>query len=171
MILRLDEKEMDIHPKAWIADSATLVGEVVLKENANVWYNAVLRADCGPIIIGEGTAVEDNCVLHEKVRIGKNCLIGHGAILHGCTVGDNVLIGMGSTVLDGAVIGDGAAVAAGALVTKGTIIPPGCMAMGVPAKIRGEVTPELLDYTVSGAAGYVRRAEQQLSCGHSDDGR
>ena len=162
MIMKLDGMEMKIHPEARLAESASLIGAVTVERNASVWYGAVLRGDSGAITVGENSAVEDNCILHEKVTIGKNCIIGHGAILHGCTLEDGVLIGMGATVLDGAVIGAGSLVAAGAMVTRNTVVPPGSLVMGMPAKVRGPLTPEQIDEVQRGPANYLRLARQQL---------
>ena len=103
--------------KTYIAPNATVVGDVVLGENVNIWYGAVLRGDSGGITIGEGSNVQDNAVLHNAVTMGRNCTVGHGAIVHGCTLGSECLIGMGAIVLDGAVLADGCIVGAGALVT------------------------------------------------------
>ena len=117
----------------YIAKNATVVGDVVLGEEVNIWYGAVLRGDSGRITVGDGTNIQDNCVLHEETKIGKNCTVGHGAIVHGCTVGDNCLIGMGAILLNGAVLGDNCIVAAGAVVTGKTDAPAGSLLMGSPA--------------------------------------
>ena len=101
----------------YIAKNATVVGDVQLGQDASIWYGAVLRGDSGKITVGDRTNIQDNCVLHEKVTLGAGCSVGHGAILHGCTVGDNCVIGMGAILLDGAVIGENCLVGAGALVT------------------------------------------------------
>lgn len=144
---------------AFVAENATLIGDVTLGKNSSVWYGAVLRADSGHIIIGENTNVQDGAVLHtgryNDIAVGCNVTIGHGAIVHGCTVGSEVLIGMHATILNGAVIGDRAVVGAGALVPEGMVIPAGMLAVGVPAKIRGPVRAELLAANTANAAGYV----------------
>lgn len=100
-----------------IAPGAVVVGDVELSEDVNIWYGAVLRGDSGKITVGKGTNIQDNCVVHEETTIGEYCTVGHGAILHGCTIGDGCLIGMGAIVLNGAVLGEGCLVGAGALVT------------------------------------------------------
>lgn len=147
----------------YIAPNATVVGDVTLHKDANIWYNAVLRGDSGAITIGEGTNVQDHCVIHEKTTIGKNCTIGHGTIVHGCTVGDGCVIGMGAIVLTGAVLGDGCLVGAGALVTGKTVAPAGSMLLGSPAKVVKELTKEQMEAQVSDAQHYVALAKEQFS--------
>ena len=132
--------EPDISPDAWIADTATVVGDVSIEAGASVWYGAVVRGDSGPIRIGANTAVEDNATIHGAVELGADVIIGHNAIVHGCTVGDGALIGMGACVLDGAHIGAGALVAADALVSQGTEVPAESLAIGVPARVKGPLT-------------------------------
>lgn len=119
---------------AYLAPNAVVVGDVTLGRDVSIWYGAVLRGDSGEIRIGEGTNVQDLCVLHEKTTIGKGCTIGHGAIVHGCTVGDNTVIGMGAIVLAGAEIGENCLIGAGALVTGKTKAPAGSVLLGSPAK-------------------------------------
>ena len=124
---------------AFVADNATLAGDVTLAEESSVWYGAVLRADTGRITVGAGSNVQDNAVLHTgpelDVVVGRNVSIGHSAVVHGCTVGDDCLIGMHATILNGAVIGAGSLVAAGALVTENAVIPAGSLVVGVPGKV------------------------------------
>lgn len=144
----------------YIAPNATVVGNVVLKENANIWYGAVLRGDCGTITIGEGSNVQDNAVLHDAVTMGKHCTVGHGAIVHGCTVGDECLIGMGAIVLNGAVLADGCIVGAGAVVTGKMNAPENSLLLGSPAKIVKTVTPEQRQHTLENALHYVILAEK-----------
>lgn len=123
----------------WVAPGARLIGKVILRSGASVWFNAVLRGDNEPITVGEGSNIQENSVLHTDpglpLRIGADCTIGHSAILHGCTLEDGVLIGMGATVLNGAKIGAGSLIGAHALVTEGKEIPPGSLVMGAPAKV------------------------------------
>jgi len=126
-----------VHPDAWIAPTATLIGDVVVEKNASIWYGAVLRADIGRILVREGANIQDNTVVHVNAQvceIGRNTTVGHMCLVHDCTVGEQALIGNGSTILDGATIGDRALVAAGAVVTPGMVIPPEVVAMGSPAK-------------------------------------
>ncbi len=147
---------------AWVANNATVVGDVILGENASIWYGAVLRGDRGTITIGDGTNVQDNCVIHEKTTIGKNCTIGHGAIVHGCTMGDESMIGMGAIVLTGAKIGKHCLIGAGAVVTGKMDAPDGSLILGSPAKIVKEVSPEMIAEIEKDAAIYVQLAREQL---------
>ena len=149
--------------EVYIAPNATVVGDVTLHKNVNIWYNAVLRGDSGAIVIGEGTNVQDHCVIHEKTTIGSNCTIGHSAIVHGCTIGDGCVIGMGAIVLTGAVLGDGCLVGAGALVTGKTVAPAGSMLLGSPAKVVKELTQEQIDTQIHDALHYVELAKEQFS--------
>jgi len=156
-------KTPDIHPSAFVAPGAVVRGEVHLAENSSVFYNAVLRGDRAPISIGEGTNIQDNCVIHVEydlpVTLGKNVTVGHGAILHGCTVGDETLIGMGAIVLNGAQIGKSCLIGAGALVTQNAVIPDGCMAVGSPARVKRPLTPEEMDGLRQSAADYRQEAQ------------
>ena len=128
------------HPEVLICDGACVVGDVTLGKGVSVWYNAVIRADKGPIVVGENTNVQDCAVLHNETTVGRGCTIGHGAIVHGCTVGDNTLIGMGAVVLDGARIGNDCIVGAGTLVTGKMDAPDGTMILGSPAKVVRKLT-------------------------------
>jgi len=131
---------------AWVAPGATLVGAVRVAESASVWYGAVLRADNEPITLGECSNLQDNVSVHvdsgAPVTIGSGVSVGHNAVLHGCTIEDDVLVGMHATVMNHAVIGAGSLVAAGALVTEGTVIPPRSLVAGVPGKVRRELTDD-----------------------------
>ncbi|GAA1737225.1 gamma carbonic anhydrase family protein [Isoptericola hypogeus] len=142
-VLPFDGHTPEIDPTAWVAPTATLVGRVRIGPRASVFYGAVLRGDMDSIELGEGSNLQDNCVVHTDTGvptvIGKGVGVGHGAIVHGATVGDGSLIGMGATLLNGAVVGEGAFVAAGALVREGQEIPAGHLAVGVPARVRGEL--------------------------------
>jgi len=152
---------------AWVAPNATLVGRVTLGERASVFYGAVLRADVDTITIGDDTNLQDNVTMHcdagVPASVGARVSVGHGAILHGCTVEDDSLIGMGATVLNGAVIGSGSLVAAGAVVLEGTIVPPGSLVAGVPAKVRRELTDEEKAGIRSNAEHYLT-----ISAGHRE---
>ena len=139
----------------YIAPNATVVGDVVLHKDVNIWYGAVLRGDCGKITVGEGTNIQDNAVVHDETTLGKFCTVGHTAIVHGCTVGDDCLIGMGAVILSGAVLGDGCIVGAGALVTGKTNAPAGSVLLGSPAKVVKDVTPEQLAETRENALHYI----------------
>lgn len=147
---------------AYIASGAVVVGDVVLEKNVSIWYNAVLRGDSGRIYIGEGTNIQDNCVIHEKTTIGKYCTVGHGAIVHGCTVGDNTMVGMGAIVLTGAVIEENCLIGAGALVTGKMNAPAGSLILGNPAKVVKQVTPEQLEEIRTDAEKYIWLARETL---------
>jgi carbonic anhydrase/acetyltransferase-like protein (isoleucine patch superfamily) len=133
-----------VSPEAWIAPTATLVGDVRVEAEASVWYGAVLRADFGPIIIRRGANIQDGSVLHggddPVTEVGEGATIGHLCVVHGCTIGAEALIGNCATVLDAAVIGSRALIAAGATVPPGLVVPDGMIAVGVPARVAGEVT-------------------------------
>ena len=146
----------------YIASNATVVGDVQLGENVNIWYNAVLRGDSGAIVVGSGTNIQDGAILHEKTTVGENCTIGHGAMVHGCTVGNNCVIGMGAIVLNGAIIGDNCIVGAGALVTGKMDAPAGSLILGNPAKVVKELTPQQIEDNAHSAAHYVELAQNGL---------
>ena len=146
----------------WIAPNATVVGDVTLGEKASIWYGAVLRGDHGAISVGEGTNIQDNCVLHEKTTIGSYCTVGHGAIVHGCTIGDRCMVGMGAIVLTGAVIGDDCMIGAGALVTGKTVAPNGSVLLGSPAKVVKPITEEMMEDIRKDADLYIHLAKTQL---------
>lgn len=147
---------------AYLATNATVVGDVILEEDTNIWFGAVIRGDSGTIRIGSGTNIQDNCVLHEEVTIGKNCTIGHGAIVHGCTIGDGCLVGMGSIILNGAILEDGCLVGAGALVTGKVHAPAGSLVLGSPAKVVRELSDEEKNASLEDARNYVELAHKQL---------
>jgi len=144
----------------WIAPNAVVAGHVILKKNASVWFGAVLRGDNEPITIGENSNIQDNSVLHTDIGspliIGDNVTVGHMVMLHGCTVGDGSLIGIGSIVLNGAKIGKNCLVGAGALITEGKEFPDGTMILGAPAKVVRDLAPEQAARLGMGAMGYVR---------------
>jgi carbonic anhydrase/acetyltransferase-like protein (isoleucine patch superfamily) len=140
-LFSFEGKRPTVHPSAFIAPTAVLVGDVTVEERASVWYNAVLRADFNPIVVRRGANVQDCAVVHVTPRagvdIGPGATVGHLCTVHAASIGEEALIGNGATVLDGARIGVRAMVAAGALVTPGTEVPDGMLAMGAPAKVRG----------------------------------
>ncbi len=149
---------------AFVAENATVRGDVTVGKGSSIFFGAVVRTELVPITIGEDTNIQDNCILHTDagfpLTVGSGCTIGHGTILHGCTVGDNTLIGMGTTVLNGAVIGRDCIVGAGSLVPQGMVIPDGSMAFGSPAKIRRPLTEEEIAYNRGTAALYCREAAE-----------
>ena len=162
MIYELDGMAPQIDPTAWIAPSAVLIGHVIVGPGANIWFGAVLRGDNEPIVVGAGSNVQENSVLHTDMgyplTIGANCTIGHKAMLHGCTIEDGSLIGMGATLLNGAKIGAGSLVGACALVTEGMEIPPGSLVMGAPAKVVRALDEAAQARLLKSAEGYRANA-------------
>jgi len=158
MIYALDGLAPTIHPDAWVAPDATLIGRVVLEEGASVWFGAVLRGDNEEVRVGAGSNVQDNAVLHTDIgyplTIGANCTIGHRVMLHGCTVGDGSLIGMGATLLNGARIGRGCLIGAGALITEGKDIPDFSLVMGAPGRVVRALDDAAQARLIASAEGY-----------------
>ena len=146
----------------YIASGAVVTGDVELGNDVSIWHNAVLRGDSGKITIGDRTNIQDGCIVHEETHIGADCTVGHGAIVHGCTVGDGCLIGMGAIVLNGAVLGAGCLVGAGAVVTGKTNAPAGSVLLGSPAKIVKELTAEQMQQQKKDALHYVELAQKNL---------
>ncbi|MBK1682792.1 MULTISPECIES: gamma carbonic anhydrase family protein [Rhodoferax] len=149
---------------AWVADSAQVMGDVVLADDVSIWFGVVARGDTAPIRIGERSNIQDLSVLHADVgqplTIGAGVTVGHKAVLHGCTVGDNSLIGIGAVVLNGAKIGQGCLVGAGALVTEGKVFPDGSMILGSPARVVRNLSPEQLQGLRQSADHYVANARR-----------
>lgn len=147
---------------AFVAPNATVQGDVILKAGSTVWYGAVLRGDDGQLIIGENSNVQDNAVLHTgpglDVTMGCGTSVGHGAVVHGCTVGDGCLIGMHATILNGAVIGDGCLIAAGALVPENMQVPAGSLVIGVPGKVVRPVSAAQADAIKANEEEYLELA-------------
>ena len=166
MIRAYEGKTPVCAPTARAAENATLVGDVTLGPQSSVWFGAVLRGDEASITVGEAANIQDNAVVHcgenHPAVIGRGVTVGHGAIVHGCTVEDGALIGMGAILLNGCVIGKNSLVAAGALVTQNTVIPPESLVMGSPAKVIRPLRPEELEQLSLDAEVYVRLATQQL---------
>jgi carbonic anhydrase/acetyltransferase-like protein (isoleucine patch superfamily) len=152
-LFAFEGREPTISPDAWIAPTATLVGDVRVEAEASIWYGAVLRGDFGPIIVRRGANVQDCSVLHggadPVTEIGEGATIGHLCVVHGAVVGMEALVGNGATVLDGATIGRQALVAAGATVPPGMNVPDGMLAVGIPARVAGEVTGGALDWVTT----------------------
>lgn len=148
------------HERAWVAPSADVIGDVVLEEDVSVWFGAVIRGDNNRIPIGARTNIQEGAMLHSDadapLTVGEDCTVGHHAILHGCTVGDRVLIGMGATVLNHAVIGDDCIVGANALVTEGKTFPPGSLIVGSPARAVKQLDERTIAFLKLSAAHYVQ---------------
>nr|WP_242437980.1 gamma carbonic anhydrase family protein [Streptomyces sp. NBRC 109436] len=164
LIFGIGGKEPQIDPETFVAPTSVVIGDVVLAAGSSVWYQTVLRGDGGPIVLGADSNIQDNCTVHVDpgfpVSIGERVSVGHNAVVHGCTVGDDVLIGMGATVLNGARIGAGSLVAAQALVPQGMEIPPGSLVAGVPARVKRTLTDEERAGIKLNAQVYVDRAKQ-----------
>ena len=162
-LIPLGNRTPDVDPSAWIADTATVVGDVTLGAGTSVFYSAVLRADIESVSVGADSNIQDGAVLHADpgypARLGDGVSVGHGAVLHGCTVEDGCLIGMNATVLNGAVVGAGSLVAANALVPEGTVIPQRSLVAGVPGKVRRELTDAEVERCRANAAVYREIAE------------
>jgi carbonic anhydrase/acetyltransferase-like protein (isoleucine patch superfamily) len=156
-----------IHPTAWVAENATLVGNIVLEAHASVWYGCVLRSEFATITIGEGSNVQDLTVMHTDpgvpLTVGKGVTIGHSAMIHGATLEDGCLIGLHATVLNGAVVGAQSLIAAGALVKEGQHIPPGVLAAGIPAKVVRELDDRARQGLTLSAQHYVQNAQDHAT--------
>ena len=154
----MDGIKPQIAEDTWIAPDANLIGRIVVEEAASVWFCSTLRGDNETITVGAGSNIQENCVLHTDMgyplTIGKGCTIGHKVMLHGCTIGDNSLIGMGATVLNGAKIGKNCLIGAGALITEGKEIPDGSLAMGVPGKVVRDLDDAAIEGLRKSALGY-----------------
>jgi carbonic anhydrase/acetyltransferase-like protein (isoleucine patch superfamily) len=161
-LLGYDGAEPDVSPDAWVAGEAILIGRVRIGARSSVWFTTVLRADMDRITVGEESNLQDGVVMHADpgfpVSVGNRVSVGHRAVVHGCTIDDDVLVGMGAVVLNGARIGAGSLVAAGAVVLQGTSVPPGSLVAGVPAKVRRPLTDEEVAGVRANAAAYVQLA-------------
>ena len=163
-IYELDGVAPQVAASAWVADSAEVMGNVVLAEDASVWFGTVVRGDCESIRIGAGSNVQDASVLHADVGqplvVGDRVTVGHKVMLHGCTIGDESLIGIGAVVLNGARIGKNCLVAAGALVTEGKEFPDGSMILGIPARVVRQLSPEQIEGLRRSAQHYMENARR-----------
>ena len=163
-LYQLDDKVPQIADSAWVADSAQVIGDVHLAEDASIWFHATLRGDNDPITIGAGTNIQDGSVLHTDagvpLTIGRHVTVGHMVMLHGCTIGDESLIGIGAVILNGARIGRHCLVGAGSLVTEGKEFPDGSMILGSPAKVVRMLTPEQIEGLRASARHYVDNARR-----------
>jgi len=157
-----------IPSSCFIEDTAVIIGDVVMGEECSAWFHAVIRGDVNYIRIGYRTNVQDLCMLHvthdtHPLIIGDDVTIGHHVVLHGCTIQNQVLVGMGAIIMDGAVIGENSVVGAGALVTENTIVPPKSLILGSPAKVKRPVTEQELAWIRESAQNYIRYSRQYLS--------
>lgn len=156
-----------IDSSAWVAPDANVIGNVVLAAKSSVWFGCTLRGDNELISVGAGSNVQENCVFHTDpgcpLTIGENCTIGHKVMLHGCTIGDNSLIGMGATVLNGAKIGKNCLIGAGALITENKVIPDGSLVMGAPGKVVRELDAAAIDGLARSAEHYQQNAARFAS--------
>ena len=166
----LDNVKPNVHEDSWIAPDANVIGKVVIEAGASVWFGSTLRGDNEEIRIGAGSNVQENTVMHTDMgyplKIGPGCTIGHKAMLHGCTIGDGTLIGMGATILNGAKIGKNCLIGAGALITEGKEIPDGSLVMGAPGKVVRQLDEAARTGLLKSAEGYranMRRYRAGLS--------
>ncbi len=166
MIKNFANHTPDISEMAKVSETSDIIGDVIIKEGANIWYGAVLRGDVNQIYIGKNTNVQDNAVIHVsskfKAKIGDDVTIGHSAIVHACTISNNVLVGMGSIVLDGALIEENVIIGAGSLIPPNKVIPSGVLVIGSPAKIVRELTDEEIISIKKSADNYVELAEKSF---------
>jgi carbonic anhydrase/acetyltransferase-like protein (isoleucine patch superfamily) len=164
MLQKFRDKYPQTEKAAFVAENATLIGDVVLEEDATVWFGAVLRGDASSIKVGKGSNIQDNCTLHcddsSPLIVGENVTVGHNVILHGCTVESNCLIGMGAVVMNDAVIGENSIVGAGALITEGKVFPPNSLILGSPAKVKGEVDEKGREMIRDAAEHYVHHGKE-----------
>lgn len=164
MIIEYEGNKPEIHESCFVADNATIIGRVKMKKNANIWYGTVIRGDDNQITIGENTNIQDNCTVHiakdQGTVIGNNVTVGHNAIVHACTVGDYVLVGMGAIILNGAEVGDHVIIAAGSIIPPGKRIPSNTLVMGSPAKVVRELTDADREKLKNSAINYVTLANK-----------
>ncbi|OAN71467.1 gamma carbonic anhydrase family protein [Sulfitobacter sp. EhC04] len=158
----LGDKTPKVHGNAWVAPDANIIGKVVLEDESSVWFCSTLRGDNEVIHVGRGSNVQENCVFHTDMgyplTIGENCTIGHKVMLHGCTIADNTLIGMGATILNGARIGRNCLIGAGALITEGKEIPDGSLVMGAPGKVVRQLDDKAIAMLTASARHYAENA-------------
>jgi len=162
MLYSLDGVAPKVADTAWVAPGCHVIGNIILAEKSSVWFGSTLRGDNEVIEVGVGSNVQENCVLHTDMGypliIGEGCTIGHKAMLHGCRIGENSLIGMGATVLNGAVIGSNCLIGAGALIPEGKVVPDGSLVMGMPGKVMRELDQDAIEGLKASALGYQKNA-------------
>ena len=151
MISKFEDKFPIVHPTAFVAENATVIGDVEIGEDSSIWFGSVVRGDVNYIRIGERTNIQDNCVIHvsggtHPTVLGNEITVGHRVLLHGCTVDDRCLIGMGAILMDGVHVGEECLVGAGSLLTPGTIVPPRSLVIGSPARVKRELTAEEIEF-------------------------
>lgn len=168
-IYALDDHSPDLHASVWVAETASVIGNIIMAEESSVWFGAVLRGDNEPIRIGARSNVQDNSVLHsdlgQPLTIGENVIVGHQVMLHGCTIGDSCLIGIGATILNGAQIGAGSIVGAHALITENKIIPPNSLVVGAPGRLiktLGEAEAQMLTLNAQIYVSNAKRFKNDL---------
>ncbi|ADQ40124.1 transferase hexapeptide repeat containing protein [Caldicellulosiruptor acetigenus I77R1B] len=164
MIVTYKGKIPKIAPSAFVAENAVIIGDVEIGENSSVWFGCVLRCEENRIIIGKNTNIQDLTTIHTdhccSVIIGDNVTVGHNVVLHGCEIGNNVLIGMGSIIMNGSKIGDNCLIGAGSLITQNTVIPPNTLVFGRPAKVIRELTPEEIEKIAISAKEYIELSNE-----------
>ncbi|MEL6505391.1 MAG: gamma carbonic anhydrase family protein [Pseudomonadota bacterium] len=163
-IYTLGDKAPNLHDTVWVAPDAQVMGQIIAHEDANIWFGAVLRGDNEPITVGARSNIQELCVLHTDIgfplTIGADVTVGHKAMLHGCTIGDNSLVGMGATIMNGVTIGKNCIVGAGALIPEGKTIPDNSLVMGVPGKVVKSVDEATAQFLKGSAAHYVQNARR-----------
>ncbi len=163
VVLPFGEHAPALAPTSWLAPTATVIGDAAIGDGASIWFGAVVRADGARITVGAGSNVQDNCVFHADpgfpLTLVADVAVGHGAVLHGCTIEPGVLVGMGAVVMNGAHVGSGSIIAAGAVVLEGMQVPPRSLVAGVPAKVRRETTDDEVASIARNVAGYRERAQ------------
>ncbi len=166
MIIPFKNKKPQIHQEAFVAPTADIIGDVTVGKGSSVWFGAVIRSDMEKIVIGENTSIQDNCTLHADkglpAVIGNGVTVGHNAVVHGCTVGDNTVIGMHSTVLNGAMIGKNCLIGAGAVVKENSVIPDNSLVVGIPAKVIRTLDEENAKKQQANAEEYALLAKDYL---------
>lgn len=168
MIYKYNNIVPKIHSSCFIAKSADIIGDVTILEKSSIWFNAVIRGDFNSIYIGKSVNIQDNCIIHvneqdKPVKINDYVTVGHGAILHGCTIGEGCLVGMGSIIMDNVTIGEGTIIGAGSLITSGKEVPSGVLCMGRPAKVVRELTEKEKSQIKENAIKYQRESENYIS--------
>ncbi|MEA4847007.1 MAG: gamma carbonic anhydrase family protein [Clostridiaceae bacterium] len=166
MIILYKHYRPSIEKNVFIGSNSIIIGRCFIAEDCSIWYNAVLRADVNEIIVGRGTNIQDGSVVHcaddYRTVIGENVTLGHNVIIHGCTIGNSCLVGMGSTILDGAVIGNNVIIGANSLITSGKAIPSGVMVMGSPARVVRELTSAEIEGIRQSAEGYMELSKEYM---------